>query len=57
MTKNKTTLEYFEELIKSWEARLKELQSYKEPEPYYRSEAEVLEEIIAQVSYGLKDLR
>lgn len=55
MTKNKITLEYFEELVESWEARLKELRSRKEPEPYYRSEAEVLEEVIAQVSCGLRE--
>ena len=50
---NENKVKYFEDLLEKWEARIKELQSYKEPEPYYRSEEEVLREIIIQVSYGL----
>lgn len=51
MTESK--VKYFEDLLEKWENRIAELQSYKEPEPYYRSEEEVLGEIISQVSYGL----
>lgn len=50
---NKNKVKYFEYLLQKWEDRIAELQSYKEPEPYYRSEEEVLREIIIQVSCRL----
>ena len=46
-------IKYFEDLLNQWEERIKELQSYKEPEAHYRSEEEVLREIVIQVSWGL----
>lgn len=39
-------VKYFENLLNKWEERIKELQSYKKPEAYYRSEEEVLREIV-----------
>lgn len=50
---NNGKVKYFEDLLSQWEERIKELQSHKEPETHYRSEEEVLREIIIQVSWGL----
>lgn len=44
---------YFENLIEELRERLVELEKFPEPEPYFRREDEILEEMILKISLGL----